>query len=249
VFVNADDRDGMATQYSGGANVSWDGPRAQVGANLSTSRGGNRQYGVSLNGGMVAFGGGIILTPRLGETIGIIEAKHAHGARLHGQGGHVRLNRRGHAVTPYLQAYRQNSVTLDPKGISTDVAIATTMTRVAPTAGAVALLRYETERGYSILLRSRQNNGDPLPFAASVLDDEGRHVGHIAQGGQALLRVKALQGQLTVRWGQGEGDSCHFSYVLDDKQRKTSSNETHGFRHVEAVCVNDVITLTRSPIL
>jgi len=99
------------------------------------------------------------------------------------------------------------------------------------------------------LLRSRQNNGDPLPFAASVLDDEGRHVGHIAQGGQALLRVKALQGQLTVRWGQGEGDSCHFSYALDDKQRKTSSNETHGFRHVEAVCVNDVITLTRSPIL
>jgi len=250
VFVNADERDGATTQYSGGGNLSWDGPRAQVGANVSTSRRGGRQYGVSLNGGMVAFGGGIILTPRLGDTIGIIEAKDAHGARLQGYGGHVRLNRRGHAVMPYLQAYRQNSVVLDPKGISTDVAIATTMAKVAPTAGAVALLRYETERGYSILLRSRQNNGDQLPFAASVVDDEGRHVGHIAQGSQALLRVRTRQGRLTVRWGQGEGESCQFTYALPDaRQRNASTNETHTFRHVEAVCVNDVITLTRSPTL
>jgi len=250
VFANADDRDGITTQYSGGGSVSWDTSRAQIGASMSTSRGGLRQYGVSLNGGLVAFGGGVILTPQLGETIGIIEAKHAHGARLQGLGRHVRLNRRGHAVAPYLHAYRQNSVTLDPKGVSTDVAIATTLAQVAPTAGAVTFLRYETERGYSILLRGRQNNGEHLPFAATVVDDSGRHVGHIAQGGQALLRVKATQGTLTVRWGAGEEESCQLSYALpDDKRLNTGTNETHAFRHLEAVCMRNVITLTRGPTL
>jgi len=114
-----------------GANASWDTSRAQLGANLSTSRSSRRQYGVSLNGGVVAFGGGVILTPRLGDTIGIIEARDAQGVRLAGQSGQLRLNRRGHTATAYLQAYRHNRVTLDAKGLSTDVAIATTAASLA----------------------------------------------------------------------------------------------------------------------
>jgi len=55
-----DDRDRMSAQYSGGANASWNASKAQLSANVSTSRSGNRQYGVSLNGGVVAFGGGIM---------------------------------------------------------------------------------------------------------------------------------------------------------------------------------------------
>jgi len=247
VFVNADERDGISTQYSGGAHASWDTPRAQLGANVSASRGGGRQYGVSLNGGVVAFGGGVILTPRLGDTIGIIEARDAHGARLSGHGGQVRLNRRGHAVTPYLQAYRQNRVTLDPKGLSTDVALANTTAQVAPTAGAVALLRFQTERGYSILLRGRRGDGSHLPFAATVTDEEGRHVGHIAQGGQALLRVNTLEGALTVRWGPGLEDNCKFDYSLSaGTRRQKRTDATHDFRHVDAVCMPGGIHLTGS---
>jgi len=247
VFVNADERDGISTQYSGGAHASWDTPRAQLGANVSASRGGGRQYGISLNGGVVAFGGGVILTPRLGDTIGIIEAKDAHGARLYGHGSQVRLNRRGHAVAPYLQAYRQNRVTLDPKGLSTDVALANTTAQVAPTAGAVALLRFATERGYSILLRGRRGDGSHLPFAAAVTDEEGHHVGHIAQGGQALLRVNTLEGTLTVRWGPELEDNCKFDYSLSDHtHRQKRTDATHDFRHVDAVCTPGEIHLTGS---
>jgi len=250
VFVNADDRDGMSTQYSGGGNVSWDTSRAQLGANVSASRGGGRQYGLSLNGGVVAFGGGVILTPRLGETIGIIEAKDAHRARLSGHGSQVRLNRRGHAVTPYLQAYRQNRVTLDPKGLSTDIALANTTAQVAPTAGAVTLLRFETERGYSVLLRGRHSDGSHLPFAATITDEAGRHVGHIAQGGQALLRVHALQGTLNVHWGQGPQERCQFNYSLDERtHRKHRTDASHDFRHVDAVCSPGDIRLSGSPHL
>jgi len=240
-FVSADERDGIATHYSGGANAAWETSRAQLGANVSTSRGGNRQYGVSLNGGVVAFGGGVMLTPRLGDTIAIIQAKNAGGVRLADQGGQVRLNRRGQAVSPYLQAYRQNRVTLDPQGLSTDVALISSTRQVAPTAGAVVLLEFETERGYSILVHGRLDDGRHLPFAAAVTDAHGQQVGYISQGGQALLRVHDHQGALTVRWGPGQAESCQFHYALDAATVRNTNTNHHDFRHMDVECTQAMI--------
>jgi len=238
-FVNVDDRDNTSTQYGGGLNASWNASKVQMSANLSASKGGNRQYGVSVNGGIVAFGGGIILTPRLGDTIAIVQAKDAGGARIN-QGGNAKLNRRGLGVVSNMQAYRQNRITIDPMGLSTDVALVNTSVQVAPTAGAVALLKYETERGYSILLNGKHSDGRPLPFAAAVTDAEGRAVGHISQGGQALLRVNAVSGTLTVRWGIEADQVCQLNYAVSDEKRsrrsKSADDNPHDFRHVEAVC-------------
>jgi len=245
VFVNADERDNAGTQYGGGLNASWNASKAQLSANLSASKGGNRQYGVSINGGMVAFGGGIILASQLGDTIAIVQAKEAGGARV-SQGGNARLNRRGLAVVSNLQAYRLNTVSLDPHGLSTDIALATTSHRVAPTAGAVALLRYETERGYSLLLNARYHDGRYLPFASAILDEDGRNVGYLAQGGQGLLRVNATSGTLTVRWGTQPGQSCQFQYSVHAGKRKerTARDGPHDFRHVEAVCPDPGLAAT-----
>jgi len=236
-FITADHHDHTGDQYGGGVNMAWNGSRAQLGANLSLMSGGNRQYGVSVNGGMVAFGGGLVLSSRLGETIAIVEAKGAAGARVD-NAVNLRLNRRGQAVVPSLQAYRQNTLKLDPKGLSTDVALIATAHKVAPTAGAVALLRFATEQGYSILLRGRRSDGGYLPFAAAVLDANGREVGHVAQGGQALLRVHAPSGSLSVRWGDGDGQRCDITY---DLSASTGPADTLGFRHLDAVCTSHVL--------
>jgi len=244
VFVSADDPNQGTRHYSGGASASWNAPKAQMSVNLSTNNSGNRQYGVSVNGGVVAFGGGLILTPRLSDTIAIVEAKHAGGALATGQGGNIRLNRRGHAVVSNLRPYRHNRVTLDPKGLSTDVAIAYTSRQIAPTAGAIALLKYETERGYSLLLQGRQSNGTPLPFAAAVYDQHGHNVGHISQGGQALLRVNQPQGTLQVRWGQGEAQRCQLNYSLPEPPRRPARQRNasvHHYRPVNATCLNQAV--------
>jgi len=244
-FVSADAPDQFSNSYSGGGNVSWNASKAQLSANLSTSKGGSRQYGVSVNGGVVAFGGGVILTPRLGDTIAIVEARHAGGARVSGQGGDTRLNRRGHAVVPNLRPYRHNRIALDPKGLSTDVAIAHTSRQTVPTAGAIALVRYPTERGYSLLLQGRQHDGTHLPFAAAVYDQHGRNVGHISQGGQALLRVNQPQGTLQVRWGQGEQHRCQLDYSVADTPRQKHTRQhkaaVHHYRPVNATCLNQAI--------
>jgi len=231
VFAASQDGSGRSRQSSGGASASWNASKARLSASVSTSSGSNRQYGFSMSGGVVAFGGGVVLAPQLGETIAIVEAKDARGASVTNAMG-VKLNRRGHAVVPWMQPFRQNSVTLDPKGLSTDVALAATIRRVAPTAGAVTLLRFETERGYSILLNGRRADGSYLPFAAAIYDAQGRNVGHVSQGGQALVRVNAVQGELTVRWGQQISESCQFSYEVPANNDKDSD-----FRRFDALCL------------
>ncbi len=92
---------------------------------------------------------------------------------------------------------------LDPKGLSRDVELKYTSQKIAPTAGAVGLLRYETESGYSILVTARDVAGDPLPFGADVSDEQQRSVGYIGQVGEGLLRVNNPKGQLEVKWGKG----------------------------------------------
>jgi len=232
-FVSANRTPRQGTLYSGGANASWAASKARVSGNLSANSQGNRQFGASVTGSVVAFGGGVMLAPKLGETIAIIEARDAHGARLTRQAGDIRLNRRGHAIANNLRPFRENTIGLDPAGLSTDVEVGVTTLKVAPTAGAVALLQFATERSYSFILSGRQANGQYLPFAAAVYDEEGRNVGYLSQGGQALLRVQQPEGMLTVRWGIDQPHTCQFNYRIDGQARASTTE----FRRVEATCL------------
>jgi len=234
-FVAAREQ-GRGQQYSGGLGGNWSAAKATISANLSASSGGQRQYGVNVSGGVVAFADGVLFTPELSETVGIIEARHAQGARLTQRAGKVHLNRRGQALASGLRPYRENTVGLDPKGLSTDVALATTLKKVAPSAGAVVLLAFETERSHSFLLKGQRADGSVLPFGASVFDDEGRHVGHVSQGGLALLRVKNHQGQLNVRWGAGREQSCRFEYSISEHNQVDNVDYASGLPRRQALC-------------
>lgn len=229
-FTNYDYYKNSSNTVSGGVNGSWSAPYASVGGSLSAGQG-YQQYGATLSGGVVAYSGGVVFTPMLGETSAIVEAENAKGARVTNYSG-LRLDNRGKAVVPYLSPYRQNTVELDPKGLSHDVELKYTSQNIAPTAGAVALLRYETESGYSVLVTVRDITGDPLPFGANVLDEQQRSVGYIAQVGEGLLRVGKPKGQLTVKWGEGAGESCRFDYQLP----ASAPGDERDYRRLDAVC-------------
>lgn len=232
VFANGDRNSGDQSQTTatGGGSASWSAPYATLGSSFSTSRN-YQQYGADISGGIVAYSGGVVLTPLLGDTTAIVEAKNAQGARVTNYNG-LRLDKWGRAVVPYLTPYRQNGVEIDPKGISHDIELKATSQNVAPTAGAVTLLRYETTEGYSVLINTKDARGLPLPFGATVFDAAHRDVGYIAQAGQGLLRVKQQQGVLTVQWGDGAGASCTFNYKLPPFTAKTAAD----FRRLDAIC-------------
>lgn len=108
---------------------------------------------------------------------------------------------------------RMNNITIDPKGASDDVEMVSTEKKVAPYFGAVVKVEYGTKKGTPVLINATYQ-GEPLPFGAQVLDEDGRSVGAAGQGGQVYARVEKTRGALTVRWGTEAAQSCTLNYHL-----------------------------------
>ncbi|MBV7484288.1 fimbria/pilus outer membrane usher protein [Bordetella sp. BOR01] len=217
-------------ETTGGASGSWSAPFANIGASASGASG-YKQYSASISGGIVAYSGGVVLGPMLGDTAALVEARDARGARVTNYSG-VRLDRRGRAIVPYLSPYRQNTVEIDPKGLSTDVEVKETSRRLAPTAGAIALVQFETESGYSVLMTLTDLQGNTLPFGAAVLDPQGNNIGFVAQAGQALVRLPARKGTISVRWGDEAEKNCVVPYDVT----RIAAPRGAGFRELDATC-------------
>jgi outer membrane usher protein len=88
------------------------------------------------------------------------------------------------------------------------------MQTVAPTLGAVSLLKFETVSGRAVVLKALQQNGQPMPFAAEVFDEAGQAVGVVWQGSKAFLCGVADSGSLTVKWNETPDGQCRINYVL-----------------------------------
>ncbi|KVC69144.1 fimbrial protein [Burkholderia ubonensis] len=207
-----------SSQTNGGAHVMVRGPFAELSGSASASAD-YQQFSAGVRGAVVAHGGGVTLSQSLSETFAIVEAPNAEGARVTNASG-VRIDRRGYAVVPYLTPYSMNDVSIDPKGLSTDVELKETSQRIAPLAGAVPKLTFKTEYGRSALIRVRQADGSPVPFGAAVTDASGKDVGTVGQGGKLFARGLEDKGELTVKWEANRSKSaCELSYSLPVRKR------------------------------
>ena len=209
-FASVDKYNNVGTKNTGGANASWSAKYANLGGSYSSGNG-YKQYGATLSGGVIGYGNGIVFTPIMGDTMAVIEADNAAGAKISNNTS-LSLDRSGKAAVPYLTPYRQNTIELDPKGLSTDVSLDITSQNTVPTAGAVVLLKYKTDKGYSALLDIKTINGAELPFGATLSDQENRIVGYISQGGRSFVRVKKPAGVLLVKWGGNIPHRCNINY-------------------------------------
>ncbi|MBT9266238.1 fimbrial biogenesis outer membrane usher protein [Pseudomonas sp. MG-9] len=212
---------GEDRQFGYGANFSHDGAShtksasvngqyagAQSTLNASLGRGANyTSMSLGASGSLVAHSGGVTLTPYRGETMAIVSAPGAEGAKVAGYPG-LKLDGNGNAVVPYLRPYQLNEVGIDPIGSSLDVDLNETSLQVAPRSGAVVHLQYTTTKGRAVLLNVRLDDGSSLPFGASVVDAEGISVGTVGQGGQLYARIKPETRQLLVNWGSKAQQQC-----------------------------------------
>src|SRR5690606_37833467 len=149
----------------------------------------------------------------------------------------VRVDGRGYALVPYVSPYRLNTVTLDPQGMARDVELQSTSATIAPYAGAISRLRFDTRHGRALLVRASQATGEPLPFGAQVLDGAGQVVGMVGQGGVAYLRTEAEAATFVVRWGEAADQQCHIDYQLPALAGPESpGSEPAMFTRVEATC-------------
>lgn len=167
----------------------------------------SRAASLSASGGLVVHAGGVTPAQHLGDAMALVHAWGAKGAGI-ATGGGTRIGRRGYAVAPHLLPYRWNPIDLDPGGTSLDIAFASTHRRVAPTAGAVVRVPFETEVATTWLVTARFADGRPVPFGAEVLDSASRSAGLVGQGGRIFLRTEDTTGRWTLRWAGDAAGQC-----------------------------------------
>ncbi|MEK7946200.1 fimbria/pilus outer membrane usher protein [Pigmentiphaga sp. YJ18] len=221
--------DRSAESTVGGGNIQYRSPYSTVSTSASTGSG-NSQYSAGLSGAIVAHPGGVTLANDLGETVGVIEAKDARGARITNAPG-VSIDARGYAVVPYLTPYSINTVDLDPKGLPLEVELKSTSAQIAPRANSVVMIRFGTVNGRAAVVSARQQDGSPLPFGASVLNEKNVEVGAVGQGGRIFIRGADDAGTLKVALGSAAHQHCLIDYRLPPKTGKAVT-----YAQVNAIC-------------
>lgn len=223
-------REGDEATTRTSANVGYEGGKGRL-AVMASQADGQRQWSGSADGGLLWHSGGLTFGPTMTDTVGLVHAVDAQGARVPGAPG-VRVDRRGYALVPSLAPYRVNLVDVDPRGIGHDVRFDSTMMQVVPRAGAIALVPFATSRETSWMLRAQREDGEHVPFGAEVRDANGAVLGTVGQGGTAFLSGEPAEGALRVEWGDAEHERCHVEDGLP------SATQTAAFLpHVEAPCV------------
>lgn len=185
----------------------------------------------SLSGAVVAHPGGVSFSPYISDTYAIIEAPGAQGASVSSYPG-VYVDSWGYALVPYLNPYQLNEVSIDPKGMSTEVEIDSTSRKVAPYSGAVVMLKYATRQGTPVLIMATLE-GQPVPFGADVFDSKGNGVGSVGQGGEVYARVAEQQDVLTIKWGDGAQQQCRVNYML---MPQAKGQKTTGIQRFNTPC-------------
>jgi outer membrane usher protein len=205
-------------------NGQYNGDRANVSGSYSYGSG-YRQASIGATGTLVVHEGGATFSPPAGDTIGLVYAPGAAGARVGGSQGAV-VDAHGYAVVPYLMPYQLNVVSLDPKGTSANVELKGSTQNVAPRAGSVVRLDYRVDSSNLLLIDTQLPDGRPVPFGADVLNEKGDTVGVVGQASRLMVRGVDDNATLTVRWGSKGDESCSVHVHLPQSSGKSADMQT-----------------------
>ncbi|WP_201555305.1 fimbria/pilus outer membrane usher protein, partial [Psychrobacter immobilis] len=181
------------------------------------------QLSLTARGNIVAHSDGVLFGPDQGQTMVLVYAPDATGAKVNNTNG-LTINKSGYAVIPYVTPYRLNEIVLNPEGMSLDVELEGNSQRIAPYAGSISKVDFVTKSGKALYIRSLNTQGETLPFASEVFDSEGEYVGMVAQGSLVYLRTNTLTDTVTVKWGKAQDKQCKIQYDVTAQSLQNEKN-------------------------
>lgn len=203
---------------SGSVNGQYLSPWMATNASISQGRD-NRTLSAGFSGSAVAHPHGITLTPYLSDTWVVVNAAGAAGAEVNSYPG-LKLDYWGNAVMPASMPYQKNTVSIDPKGLSNNVELTSTLQNVIPRSGAVVIAEFTTQQGAALLLTPSHDDAG-LPFGTTITNSQGKQVGMVGQGGMVYARVADDTGQLfaTVHH-ENKAATCIIPFRITDKTKR-----------------------------
>lgn len=222
----------VQTGYAGGGEGSSGGTgyaalnyRGSYGnVNVGYSRSNDvKQLYYGMSGGVLAHGNGITLSQPLNDTVVLVKAPGAQGAKVENQTG-IRTDWRGYAILPYATEYRENRVALDTSTLADNVDLDDAVVSVVPTHGAIVRAEFNARVGIKLLM-TLTHRGKPVPFGALVTSDSHQNGSIVADNGQVYLSGMPLAGKVRVKWGDGEDASCVAQYRLPAQSQHSLLNQ------------------------
>ncbi|WP_159566156.1 fimbria/pilus outer membrane usher protein [Budvicia diplopodorum] len=192
--------------FSESASLSHNASLAMLNTSVSHSDYGD-QFSAGMSGGIVLYKGGVLLSQRMGDTIGIVETADAPGIGV-SSNNNVKTDRWGRAVVTYLSPYRYNTVSLDTQDAPT-VELKESTKKVVPTEGAVVLLRFATRVGRRAMVIIQHSPAIPVG-AMVTAEGQDEEAGIVGNNGLAYLTgLDARKDEvLIVSWGRDK--QCQF---------------------------------------
>ncbi|HGM5883608.1 fimbria/pilus outer membrane usher protein [Stenotrophomonas maltophilia] len=205
---------GNRGQGSSGYNAyaSYQGSRADLSAGYSHANG-RSSFNAGVTGSVVLHRGGINFGPSLGESFALVEALGAQGAKV-GSGRSVTVAGNGYAVLPYTSPYRWNQVQLDTADLPLDVEVQASSQRVAPSAGSIVKVSFQTRNDRLWLIDASDAQGQPLPYGAQITHPDGRVLGQVGQGG--VMALRGLENAGLVHVQTEDGIACRLHYAMPE---------------------------------
>lgn len=224
--LNYNVQQGYANQgvgASGSANANYKGTYGEARAGYNYDKH-SQQVNYGVQGGIVAHPYGVTFSQQQGETMALVRAPGASGAKVQNNTG-VRTDWRGYAVVPYVSTYRKNRIALDTQTLADDVDIETNALTVIPTKGAVVLANFKTRVGSRVLM-TVSYQGKPVPFGANASlvqeDDAMDNSGIVGGQGQVYMSGVPQKGQLLVTWGKDANQQCKAPFSLTPESNNST---------------------------
>ncbi len=192
-----------------GLNVGHTGQALQKSISYSQSMN-SSSLGGSLSGGLLLHSDGIQIMPWIGDTVALVQAPGAEGARLMGN-KYSRIDKNGYGVMSYLTPYEENALTLNIKGAPLGFDSEDDGQIVVPTAGAVVKRTFKNKYGSSraVIARIKDNKGSWLPFGTPIYNGTNSVLGTVGQGGILLISLPENYQPLEARWSKNnQKQSC-----------------------------------------
>lgn len=194
---------------------------AQVGYNYTAD---SEQINYGVKGGVVGHPYGVTFSQQQGETMALVRAPGARGAKVENNTG-VYTDWRGYAVVPYVSTYRRNRIAFDTETFGDDVDMDTSTQTVIPTRGALVLADFQTRVGSRVLMTLHLGNQD-VPFGAIVVVEQAAGLPEnsaiVGTNGQVYLSGVSKKGQLRVKWGSRGDQQCWANFNLPEAESSAS---------------------------
>ncbi|MGR7498085.1 fimbria/pilus outer membrane usher protein [Klebsiella aerogenes] len=229
LYYSVNQRYSAKQNYGSDISLQYEGSRGNYNLGYSHSKKSESiSYGTS--GGIVLHGDGITLSQPLGNTNILIKAQGAKDVSVLYHKG-VKTDSKGYAVVPFATPYRVNQVSLDITSADDSVEIIDAIVNKTPTEGALVRANFAVNSGYKAMFIIK-NNQIAIPFGALVTIPNSTSSGIVGDGGSVYLSGLQEKGDLLIRWGKSQKQSCKASFKLDIKNH----NKRTGLFYQEVIC-------------